>query len=82
MNAHVRQYLFGGIFLAFGAYQFYLRDYLEFWLYALAGISFIANALTNEPRLEQIKKPLIIFTWIVITATTILFFYLLRHKFF
>jgi hypothetical protein len=81
MNAHVRQYLFGGIFLAFGAYQFYLRDYLEFWLYTLAGIAFIANALTSEPVLEQFKKPLIIFTWTVILATVVLFFYLLRYKF-
>ncbi|MCK6617287.1 MAG: hypothetical protein L6Q51_06560 [Cyclobacteriaceae bacterium] len=82
MNAHIRQYLFGGIFIAFGLYQLYISDYLEFWLYALAGSAFIVNALTNEPRLEQLKKPLVIFTWMLIIATAILFIYLLRYKFF
>lgn len=82
MNAHLRQYLFGSIFMAFGMYQLYLKDYLEFWLYALAGSAFIINALTTEPRLEQIRRPLVILTWILIITTTILFFYLLRYKFF
>ncbi|QOI96619.1 MAG: hypothetical protein HRU69_03550 [Flammeovirgaceae bacterium] len=82
MNAHIRQYLFGSIFIAFGLYQLYISDYLEFWLYALAGSAFIVNALTNEPRLERVKKLLVILAWLLIVATAILFFYLLRYKFF
>lgn len=82
MNAHLRQYLFGSIFIAFGIYQLYIRDYLEFWLYALAGTAFIVNALTAESSLEQYKKPLVILSWILIVATAVLFFYLIRYKFF
>lgn len=82
MNSHLRQYLFGSIFIAFGIYQLYIRDYLEFGLYALAGTAFIVNALTAEPRLAGFKKPLVVLTWILIIATALLFFYLLRYKFF
>lgn len=82
MNAQTRQYVFGSIFIAFGIYQFYIKDFLEFWLYALAGTAFIVNALTFEPRLEPYKKPLVIFSWILIVTTAILFFYIIRYKFF
>ncbi|MDL5047658.1 hypothetical protein QQ054_16705 [Oscillatoria amoena NRMC-F 0135] len=82
MNAHTRQYVFGSIFIMFGIYQLYINDLLEFWLYTLAGAAFIVNALTGEVRLEQYKKPLIVLSWLLIVATGILFFYLLRYKFF
>jgi hypothetical protein len=82
MSAHIRQYLFGSIFIAFGIYQLYIKDYLEFWLYVLAGTAFIVNALTSEPRLENFRKPLVILSWILIVSTGILFFYLIRYKFF
>lgn len=74
--------MFGGIFIAFGVYQLYIRDYLEFWLYALAGTAFIVNALTAESGLVKFKKTLVILSWILIVATAVLFFYLIRYKFF
>ena len=81
MNAKTRQYLFGLIFLAVGIYQLTIRDYLEFSLYGLAGTSFIVNSLTMEPRLQSVKKPLVILSWILIGATGILFLYLLQFKY-
>ncbi|MBX2944636.1 MAG: hypothetical protein KF725_02285 [Cyclobacteriaceae bacterium] len=82
MNSQVRQYLFGLIFIGVGCYQLYINDMLEFSLYACAGSAFIFNALTAEPRLVSYKKPLVIITWVLIMATALLFFYLLRYKFF
>jgi hypothetical protein len=82
MNAQTRQYLFGLIFIAFGGYQLSIPDYLEFALYAGAGLAFIFNALTTEPRLIEYKKPLAIVTWAFIIVTSVLFFYLLRYRFF
>ncbi|MBX2964786.1 MAG: hypothetical protein KF845_01485 [Cyclobacteriaceae bacterium] len=82
MNAQTRQYLFGSIFLAVGVYQLYLNDMLEFSLYACAGMAFVVNALVNEPRLFPYKRILVIIAWTLIIATGILFFYLLRYRFF
>ena len=81
MNAKTRQYLFGLIFVAIGIYQLIIEDYLEFALYALAGVAFIVNALTLEPRLLNYKKPLVIVSWVLIGATGILFLYLLQFKY-
>ena len=81
MNSLTRQYLFGLIFMAVGVYQLVIKDYLEFALYAVAGASFILNALAMEPRLITYKKPLAIVTWIFIAATGILFLYLLQFKY-
>ena len=81
MNAKTRQYLFGLIFLAVGIYQFTIKDFLEFSLYGLAGLAFIVNALTMEPRLSGQKKPLVIVSWILIGGTGILFLYLLQFKY-
>lgn len=81
MNPRTRQYLFGLLFLAVGIYQLVIQDYLEFALYALAGTSFIVNALTLEPRVVHYKKPLVIVSWILIGATGILFLYLLQFKY-
>jgi hypothetical protein len=82
MNSQARQYIFGSIFLAVGVYQFYHSEYLEFSLYVCAGSAFVFNALVSEPALEAYKKPLVIITWTLIVAATLLFFYLLRYKFF
>lgn len=81
MNAKNRQYLFGLIFLAVGIYQFTIKDWLEFSLYSLAGLAFVVNSLTMEPRLSQYKKPLVIVSWVLIIATGILFLYLLQFKY-
>ena len=81
MNARTRQYLFGLIFLGVGIYQLTINDMLEFTLYALAGLAFIVNALTMEPRLVSYRKPLVIFSWVLIGATGIIFLYLLQFKY-
>ncbi len=82
MSNHRRQYLFGALFLAFGIYQAITHDYLECSLYSIAGLSFIANALTFEPKLIDFKKPLVVGTWVLIISTGILFLYLLQFKYF
>lgn len=82
MNAQTRQYLFGLIFIAVGIYQFYITEYLEFSMYLCAGTAFILNALINEPKFSAYKKPLITITWVFIVSATLLFFYLLRYKYF
>ena len=82
MNAQTRQYLFGSIFIAFGGYQLYLNEFLEFSMYACAGFAFIFNSLVAEPKLFMYKKPLVVITWILMGSATILFFYLLRYKYF
>jgi hypothetical protein len=82
MNARVRQYLFGLIFVGVGIYQYVIGDYIEMWLYAIAGVAFIVNSLTLEPRLIAYKKPLVVVSWILIASTGILFLYLLQFKYF
>ena len=82
MSAKYRQYLFGTVFLAFGLYQLYINQRLEFALYTLAGLSFIFNQLTTEPALWSYKKVLVIITWVLIIATGLTFFYLLQFNFF
>ena len=81
MNAKTRQYLFGLIFIGIGIYQLAINDILEFSLYGLAGLAFIVNSLTMEPRFIAYKKPLAIFSWMLIGATGILFLYLLQFKY-
>lgn len=82
MRSQSNQYLFGSIFFAVAVYQFFVKDYLEFSLYALAGTTFVVNALSLEPRLADYRKPLAIVSWVLIFATGILFLYLLQFKFF
>jgi hypothetical protein len=74
-------YLFGGLFIAIGIYQLVIKDYLEFYLYALAGVTFIINALSMEPRLASYKKPLVIISWLLIAVTGILFLWMLQFKY-
>ena len=81
MSAKNRQYLFGLIFFGVAIYQLTVRDYLEVALYGLAGLAFIVNALTLEPRMAPNKKPLVIISWILIAGTGILFLYLLQFKY-
>ena len=81
MNSQTRQYLFGGIFVAVGIYQLVIKDYLEFSLYTVAGLAFIFNALTFEPRFLAYKKALVIISWILIICTGLLFLYLLQFKY-
>ncbi len=81
MNTRTRQYFFGAIFFAVGIYQLVIKDYLEFSLYTTAGLAFIVNTLTLEPKLAQYKKPLVILSWLLIFATGILFLYLLQFKY-
>lgn len=81
MNARTRQYLFGAIFIAVAIYQASSDDFLEFSLYTVAGMAFIVNALTLEPKLISVKKPLVVLTWVLILAAAVLFLYLLQFKF-
>ena len=81
MNARVRQYLFGFLFIGVGIYQAFIHEYLETALYTLAGVSFIVNAMTLEDRFFRYKKPLVIISWLLIAATGILFLYLLQFKY-
>lgn len=82
MNSVQRQYLFGLIFLGVGMYQLTKRDLLEFALYTVAGLSFIVNALSLEPKLIVYKKTLVALSWILIITTGLLFFYLIQFKWF
>ena len=81
MNSYRRQYLFGGLFIAFVAYQAIVGDMLEFSLYGIAGLAFVANAATFEPKFLPYKKPLVIGTWVLIAVTGALFLYLLQFKY-
>jgi hypothetical protein len=82
MKSITRQYLFGLIFIGVGIYQLVISDYPEAALYATAGLAFIFNALTFEPKLIMYKKALVITSWVLIAATGLLFLYLLQFKFF
>jgi hypothetical protein len=82
MNSVQRQYLFGLIFIGVGIYQLAKKDLLEFSLYTVAGLSFIVNALTLEPKLLAYKKTLVMLSWVLIIATGLLFFYLIQFKWF
>lgn len=82
MNAINRQYLFGLIFIGVGIYQLSIQDYWEFSLYTIAGLSFIVNALTLEPKLVAHKKILVMLSWTLIITTGLLFLYLLQFKWF
>jgi hypothetical protein len=81
MNSNTRQYLLALIFIGVAIYQCVIKDYLEFALYLVAGLSFGLNALTLEDRFVAYKKPLVIATWIFIASTGILFLYLIQFKY-
>ena len=81
MNSYRRQYLFGVLFIAFAIYQAVIGDMLECSLYGTAGLAFVLNAATFEPRFASFKKPLVIVTWFMIAGTGVLFLYLLQFKY-
>ena len=82
MKSTHRQYLFGLIFLAVAAFQLYVPDMLEFYLYTVVGMAFIVNALTLEPKLAEYKLILVILSWTLIISSGILFLYLVQFKWF
>lgn len=81
MKPHVRQYLFGLIFIGVGIYQFVIRDYIETALYSLGGLAFIVNTLSLDPKLIRHKKLLAIISWILIISTGLLFLYVIQFKY-
>ena len=81
LDSRKRQYLFGLIFIGVGVYQFLIKDYLECSLYSVAGLAFIVNNMTFEPKLFSYKKPLVILSWILIGASGLLFLYLIQFKY-
>ena len=60
MSSLTRQYLFGTIFFAVGIYHLWIKEYLEASLYCIAGLAFVVNTLTSEPKLYEYKKILVI----------------------
>jgi hypothetical protein len=82
MNSIQRQYLFALIFIGVGIYYLTKTNVLEFSLYVSAGLSFIVNGLTLEPRLQAQKKQLVIISWFLIIATGILFLYMVQFRWF
>lgn len=82
MNSTQRQYLFGLIFFAVGIYYVTRSSWLESSLYIVAGLAFIFNALTLEPRLLKFKKPLAIISWLLIIAAGLLLLYVVQFRWF
>jgi len=82
MNATQRQYLFGLIFFAVGVYYVTHASWIESSLYLVAGLAFIFNGLTAEPRLERFKKPLAIVSWVPIIGAGLLLLYLVQFRWF
>jgi len=81
MSSLTRQYLFGLLFIGVAIFQAVNHDYLEFFLYVVAGSAFIVNALTLEKKLIAYRKALVIITWILIVISVSLFLYVLQFKF-
>jgi hypothetical protein len=76
-----RQYLFGLAFIVLSLFYFTKSRDTEGTLCVLAGLSFITNQLTSEPKLSAYRKMLVIATWIFIFITGLFFFYVLRNSF-
>lgn len=79
MNRH---YLFGVVFIGLGIFHLSIRDFLDAALYCMAGLAFIVNASTSEPKLAAYKKVLVIVTWVLIIASSVLFLYLIQERYF
>lgn len=82
MNASRRQYLFGLIFFGVGVYYLTRNIAIESSLYLVAGLAFVVNALSIEPKLVRYKKPLTILSWITIIAAGILLLYMVQFHWF
>ena len=81
MDSRIRQYLFGLVFFGFGLYEFKKNDPLEASVYLLAGLAFVFNNLISEPKLQNQRRLLVIITWVLIIAASIVFLYVLQFKF-
>ena len=82
MNATQRQYLFGLIFFGVGIYYITNGSWFESSLYIVAGLAFVFNALTLEPKLVKYKRPLTVISWILIISTGLLLLYLIQFRWF
>lgn len=82
MNFRTRQYLFGIIFAGVAVYYMLEGEVLEGSLYIMAGLAFIFNTLSGEPRLAGSRQVLVTITWVLIIITGILFLYLLQSRYF
>lgn len=82
MNATQRQYLFGLIFFCVGVYYIARTSWFESSLYMVAGLAFVFNGLTLEPRLGKYKKPLTVISWILIISTGLLLLYMVQFMWF
>lgn len=76
-----RLYIYASLLAVVGIYQVVQKDLLESSLYFCAGLTFALNGMTNEPKLAAWKKVLVVFSWIFIVATAVLFLYLMQFKF-
>lgn len=81
MGSFKNQYLFALLFIGVGIFQGIKNDFLEFAMYTVAGMAFLINALTLEPKLIKYKKTLVVITWVLIIAACLLFLYVLQFKF-
>lgn len=82
MNATQRQYLFGFIIFGIGIYYIVRGAWFESSLYLVAGLAFVVNALTLEPKLAKYRKSLIVISWILIISTGLLLLYLIQFHWF
>ena len=82
MNATQRQYLFGVIFFAVGIYYMTRNVWIESSLYAVAGLAFVVNALTLEPKLKAYKRILVILSWVLIISAGLLLLYMVQFRWF
>ena len=80
MNPHNRLYLYGALLLVFGGYQLFLSHRWECALYGMAGVCFFVNGFTSEPFFSNYRKPMVVFSWVSIMATAVLFLYILQFK--
>jgi hypothetical protein len=82
MNATQRQYLFGLIFFGVGIYYITRDVWIESSLYIVAGLAFVVNALTLEPKLAAYKRILVIVSWILIISAGLLLLYMVQFRWF
>lgn len=82
MNATQRQYLFGLIIFGVGVYYITRGAWFESSLYLVAGLAFVVNALTGEPKLARHKKLLVVFSWILIISSGLLLLYMIQFRWF
>jgi hypothetical protein len=77
MDSRLRQYLFGLIFFGFGVFEFKKNDPLEASVYLLAGLALFLFILSRT-KAPSHKRLLVVVTWALIIAASIVFLYVLR----